>query len=108
MLIISIIAFLALIIFIVSTLAAIMGKYQLYWVSAIGIYIFSFLAGFSIGQITVGLTFIPLTLAIGHSLGWIKNKIHSGVFLCIGILIGYLMVFYVDDANLFFPFTFFS
>jgi hypothetical protein len=108
LLIFSIIAFSALIVAVLSIFYAIKGYYQLYWVSAIGIYIFSFLAGFSIGQITVGLTFIPLTLAIGFSLGWIKNKVHSLITLCIGILIGFLMVLYVDDAWLFFPFWFLS
>ena len=107
-LIYSVIAFSALIIAIVSAIAAIKGKYRFYWISAIAIYIFSFLAGFSIGQITVGLTFIPLLLAIGHSLGWIKNKKHSGIFVGIGINIGFLMVTYVDDAWLFFPFMLFS
>jgi hypothetical protein len=104
----SVIAFSALIVAIVSIFFAIRGKYQFYWISAIGIYIFSFIAGFSIGQITVGLTFIPLTLAIGYSFGWIRNKIHSSIFLCLGILIGFLMVLYVDDAWLFFPFCFFN
>ncbi|WP_245902264.1 hypothetical protein [Gracilibacillus dipsosauri] len=77
----SVIAFSALFIAIVSIFFAIRGKYQFYWVSAVGIYVFSFLAGFSIGQMTVGLTFIPLTLAIGYSFGWIKNKMHSIIFL---------------------------
>jgi hypothetical protein len=108
MLIFSVIAFLSLIVAIVSTFFAFKGKHQLYWISAIGIYIFSFLAGFSIGQMTVGLTFIPLTLAIGYSFGWIKNKINSIIFLCLGSLIGFLMVLYVDDAWLFFPFWFLS
>jgi hypothetical protein len=99
----SLIAFSALIISIVSTFLAIRGKYQFYWISAIGIYFFSFIAGFSIGQMTIGLTFLPLTLAIGYSFGWIKNKIHSIIFLCLGILIGFLMVLYVDDAWLFYP-----
>lgn len=98
----SLIAFSALIVSIVSTVFAIKGKYQLYWISAIGIYIFSFLAGFSIGQLTVGLSFIPLTLAIGYSLGWIKNKVHSIIFLCLGTLIGFLMVNYVGSL-LFYP-----
>lgn len=98
----SVIAFFALIVAIVSTFFAIKGKYQLYWISAFGIYIFSFIAGFSIGQLTVGLTFIPLTLAIGYSLGWIKNKVHSIIFLCLGTLIGFLMVIYVGDL-LFYP-----
>ncbi|MDQ0888905.1 hypothetical protein QFZ81_003993 [Paenibacillus sp. V4I9] len=98
----SVIAFSALIVAIVSSFLAIKGKYQLYWISAIGIYIFSLLAGFSIGQLTVGLTFIPLTLAIGYSLGWIKNKVHSIIFLCLGTLIGFLMVIYVGNL-LFYP-----
>jgi len=87
----------------VSTFHGIRGKYRFYWLSAIGIYIFSLIAGFSIGQMTVGLTFIPLTLAIGYSFGWIKSKTHSNIFLCLGILIGVLMVLYVDDAWLFYP-----
>lgn len=108
MLIFSVIAFFALIVAIVSTFFAIKGRYHLYWVSAIGIYVFSFLAGFSIGQMTVGLTFIPLTLAIGYSFGWIKNKKQSSLFLCLGILIGFLMVIYVGNL-LFYPlFTLFN
>ncbi|MGM0884263.1 MAG: hypothetical protein ACQEXQ_24885 [Bacillota bacterium] len=87
---------------IVSLFFAIKGKYQFYWICAIGIYIFSFLAGFSTGQLTVGLTFIPLTLAIGYSLGWIKNKEHRTIFLCLGTLIGFLMVIYVGNL-LFYP-----
>src|SRR4051812_12127878 len=102
MLIFSLIAFSALIVAIVSPFFAINGKYQFYWISAIGIYIFSFLAGFSIGQLTVGLTFIPLTLAIGYSLGWIKNKVHSIISLCLGTLIGFIMVIYVGNL-LFYP-----
>lgn len=104
----SAVAFSALIVAVFSIFYAIKSNYRLYWVSAIGMYIFSFLAGFSIGQITVGLTFIPLTLAIGFSLGWIKNKIHSIITLCLGVLVGLLMVLYVDDAWLFFPFSFLS
>lgn len=102
MLIFSVIAFSALVVAIVSLYFALKGKYQFYLVSAICIYIFSFLADFSIGQITVGLTFVPLTLAIGHSFGWIKNKTHSVIFLCIGIIIGYLMVIFVGKL-LFYP-----
>ncbi|WP_089610966.1 hypothetical protein [Dehalobacterium formicoaceticum] len=98
----SVIAYSALIIAIVSTFLAVKGKYQFYWISAMGIYIFSFLAGFSIGLITVGLTFIPLILAMGHSFGWIKNKRHSIIFLCIGIIIGFLMVMFIGSW-LFYP-----
>ncbi|WP_342429511.1 hypothetical protein [Neobacillus sp. FSL H8-0543] len=102
----SVIAFSALIVAVITITFAIKGRYQFYWIAAIGIYIFSFLAGFSIGQMTVGLTFIPLTLAIGYTFGSIKRKVHSLMFLCLGILIGFLMVLYVDDYWIFFPFWF--
>jgi len=98
----SIIAFSSLVIAIGSTYFASKGSFQLYWVSAFAIYIFSFLAGFSIGQLTVGFTFIPLSLAIGHSFRWIKSKKDSMYFICFGVLIGFLMVFFVDNL-LFYP-----
>ena len=98
----TVIAFTALIVAVVSIIIAIKGKYHFYWISAIGIYIFSFLAGFSIGQVTVGLTFIPLTLAVGFTFGRINNKVDSIFFLSSGILIGFLMVIYVGSW-LFYP-----
>jgi len=92
----------------VTTVFAIRGNYPFYWISAISIYIFSFLAGFSIGQLTIGLTFIPLTLAIGHTFGWIKTRIHTVMFVSLGILVGVVMVLFVDDAWLFFPLWFWA
>jgi hypothetical protein len=102
----SVIAFSALIVAVVSIVFAIKGRHQFYWIAAIGIYIFSFLAGFSIGQLTVGFTFIPLALAMGFTFGWIKSKVHRIMFICLGIIIGILSVLFVDDAWLFFPFWF--
>lgn len=102
----SIIAFSALIVAIVSALFAIFSKHQYYWLSAFGMYVFSFLAGFSIGQLTVGLTFIPISMGLGYSFGWINSKIRVVIFLFIGVLIGCFMVFFVDDVWLFFPFWF--
>jgi hypothetical protein len=102
----SVIAFSTLIVSVVSLVLAFKGRHQYYWTAAIGIYIFSFLAGFSIGQLTVGLTFIPLILAIGYTLGWIRSKVHMFMFLTLGIIIGFLMVLFVDDAWLFFPYWF--
>lgn len=98
----SVIAFSALIVATVSTFFAVKGQHQLYWVSAVAIYIFSFLAGFSIGQLTVGLTFVPLALAIGYSFGWIKNNRSSIIFLCSGILFGIFIMIYAGNL-LFYP-----
>lgn len=98
----SAIAFSSLIAASVSALFAARGKHQLYWISAIGIYIFSFVAGFSIGQLTVALAFVPLALAIGYSFGWITNKTQRAIFACAGALIGLLMAAYAGSA-LFYP-----
>lgn len=99
----SIIAFSALMATIVSTFFVIIGRHQLYWIAAIGIYIFSFIAGFSIGQLTVGLTFILLSLAIGYSFHWLRSKSRLSICLSSGVLIGLLMVLFVDDYWLFYP-----
>ncbi|MFD2656871.1 hypothetical protein [Gracilibacillus thailandensis] len=104
----TILAYSSLTVALLSVVLAVSGKRYYYWVSAIGIYIFSFLAGFSIGQLTVGLTFIPLVLAVGYTFGWIKNKAQILIVLSIGVLIGIIMVFFVDDKWVFLPFWIFS
>jgi len=100
----SIIAFSALVVAIVSLVIAISGKHRHYWICAIAIYIFSFIAGFSIGQLTVGLTFIPLSLAVGLSFGWIRRKSDYLWSVGAGTLIGVIVVLFVDDYWTFFPF----
>ncbi|MFC4559006.1 hypothetical protein ACFO3D_12460 [Virgibacillus kekensis] len=77
----------------------------MYWITALATYLFSFLAGFGIGQITVGFTFVFIILAIAHSFNWIKNGMHYMAFLVSGLVIGGLAITYVDDALLFFPFV---
>jgi hypothetical protein len=104
----TLIAFSALIVSIVSTFFAIKGKHQLYWIGAIGIYIFSLIAGFTIGQITVGLTFVLLALAIGYSFNLVKNKLNLTTCVGLGFLFGVLMVFYADHYWLFYPIKFLS
>jgi hypothetical protein len=99
----TVIAYGALFLAFIPIVIAVKGRPKYYWYSALGFYIFSFLAGFSIGQITVGLTFIPLSLAIGYSIGWIKKKLHIIFFLLLGVLIGITMVLFVEDRWLFFP-----
>ncbi|HET7658526.1 MAG TPA: hypothetical protein VFK37_09555 [Bacillales bacterium] len=81
---------------------------QFYWVAAGCIYVFSAMAGFSIGQLTVGLTFVFLVLALGYSFGWIKGKGQHSLAVGAGILIGGFAVLYVDDFWLFYPVSFLS
>lgn len=99
----SVIAYTTLLISIVLIFFAIKGKHQLYWIATIGIYFFSFITGFSIGQITVGFTFVLLALAIGYSFKLIKNKLHFTTCLGVGFLVGFFMIAFVDDSWLFFP-----
>lgn len=103
----SLLAYLSLFLFLVTTIFAIKGDHKYYWFAALFVYIFSFLSGFSVGQLTIGLTFIFLILAIGYSFKWIKTKFHALLSTGIGLVIAYLAVVYVDDAYLFFPLRFF-
>lgn len=86
------IAYGSLLICIMSVILAIKGIHQLYWISALSIYVFSFIAGFTIGLLTVGFTFVFLSLAIGYSLGRIKGKVNYSLFAGAGIIAGFLMV----------------
>ena len=101
------VAYFPLIVAVLAFILAVLGKRKFYWISALGIYLFSFIAGFSIGQLTVGLTFIPLLLAIGFSFDWIKTKANYLWTAGSGILIGIIVVAFVDDRYTFFPFWLF-
>ncbi|MGN8647281.1 hypothetical protein [Gracilibacillus sp. HCP3S3_G5_2] len=100
----TVIAYSSLIIAFVSVMLAIKGMRHYYWLAAFGCYLFSFLAGFSIGRLTVGLTFIPLALAIGYTFNWIQNNVHCFLFVCSGITIGLSIVLYVEMKWVFLPF----
>lgn len=104
----SIIAYASLSITIIALLLAITGNPKFYWLAALSNYIFSILAGFTIGQLTVGLTFLFLLLAIGHSFRLIKTKMNHGAFVLVGLFIGFVSVAFVDDYWLFFPLAFFG
>ncbi len=103
----SIIAYSLLILTVITTIIAILGRHNMYWVAAVCIYVFSFLAGFSIGQLTVGLTFVFLTLAFGYTFGLVKGKFSASLTLVVGILIGAVLVVFVDDYWLFYPLSLF-
>ena len=103
MFIFTFIAYMSLFIAIVATIFAIKGYHRHYWIAAVCIYIFSFLAGFSIGQLTVGFTFILIALAIGYTFGWIKTTIQVLTFTGIGAGIGLVIVLYAGKWK-FLPF----
>jgi hypothetical protein len=103
----TIIALAALLISFLSIRMAIRGKHKYYWIAALGSYIFSLIAGFSIGQVTVGFTFVLLSLAIGYTFRLIKDKYRLIGFVSFGILVGMMMVLIVDDFWLFYPLNLF-
>jgi|SRR5699024_4246949 len=108
MFIYTIIAYSLLLISFLTFFAGLKGRPIYYWISAFSMYIFSFLGGFSIGQITVGLTFIPLTLGIASAFGWFKRVVHHAFFAGVGFVIGIFLVILVGN-ELFYPiFMFFS
>lgn len=97
------IGFFVLISVVFVTFLAIKGNHQFYWVSAIGIYLLSyFVLFFGIGSIMAILSFVLLTLAIGYSFGWIRGIASSIIFICLGILVGILLVFLLGEY-LFYP-----
>ncbi|WP_462411670.1 hypothetical protein [Neobacillus sp. Marseille-QA0830] len=104
----SILLIISLFVSILSISLALNGKKRFYWLASFGIYIFSLIAAWSIGRITVGLTFVYLALAIGYSLNLVKNKIQITIWSGMGSLVGLVTVFFIDDAYLFFPLTLLS
>lgn len=106
MVILSVTAYGALLTAVAATMMAVRGAHHLYWVSAIATYIFSFLAGFSIGQFTVGLTFVFLTLAVGYTWGAKRAQCHGAVMVGAGLIIGFLMVALLG-SRLFLPLLYF-
>lgn len=103
----TVIAYSALLIAFSSLTLALRGRHSYYWVAGLATYIFSVLAGFSVGQLTVGLTFVFLALGAGYSLKLITKRNHLAMFAGTGIFIGIMMVLFVDDAWLFYPLTWF-
>jgi hypothetical protein len=101
--VLSIIAFLLLGIAVAVTLLGILSNYKWYWVAGILMYIFNYLAAFSIGLYTLSFTFVLWTLALAHSLGWIKRFRDSVAAVFIGLIIWIVVVSAVDDYWLFRP-----
>jgi hypothetical protein len=101
--VLSIIAFLSLGLAVAVTLLGIASNYKWYWVAGTFMYIFNYLAAFSIGLYTLSFTFILWTFALAHSLGWIKRFRDSAVAVFIGLIIWIVVVTTVDDYWLFRP-----
>src|SRR5690606_7766535 len=80
------IAFTVLAMFVVALAQAAGGNGRWYWYSSLCAYIFSCLAGFSIGLLTLVFVLILLSLAIGHSLNHITSWKDTLFFTAAGII----------------------
>lgn len=92
----------------VTIILASMSNWKWYWVAGLCMYIFSFLASWSIGGYTLSMAFALWALAIGHSLKLIKRLFHSVTAVVIGLALWGTMINTLDDAWWFLPFSIFS
>lgn len=63
------------------------SKSKKFWISGICMYLFSTLAGFSIGLYTLSIAFILFTIAIGHSFERIKKQHHSIISIVVALVL---------------------
>lgn len=75
-----------------------------YWWTGLAMYIFSFLAAWTIGLYLLVFPVVLWLLALARSLGWITRAWHYVPVIILGLTVWYLSVMYVDDAWLFLPF----
>lgn len=74
-----------------------------YWLTGVFMYLFSYLAGFSIGLYTLSFTFVFWALGFVYSLRLVKRFWHADLAVIIGLAGWYLCIIYVDDYFLFRP-----
>jgi len=79
------------------------GKPKWYWGAALSSYVCSFLGSFSIGLYMLSLTFIFLSLAVGHSFQLIRTRWHSVSAVAISLGLWALAITTIDDSVLFYP-----
>jgi len=87
---------------ILSIVFAIIVSYHFYWLAAVAIYTFSLIGGFSIGQATVALVFIPIVMGIGHALKRVNTNLEALVYLGFGCILTSLVLFFKMGNYLFY------
>jgi hypothetical protein len=78
-------------------------KTNWYFILSLCIYLFSFLAGFSIGLLTVSVAFILFALGIATLFNWNKKIWQSFVVGLIGFCTWLILVITIDDVYIFYP-----
>jgi hypothetical protein len=96
---------------VITMYLGIKGSSKWYWIAGLGIYLFSFIAGFSIGYYTVAFTFALWIYAAILSSGlikrhsWYSSALLGAVSIIIGIIIWYMLNYYGLHKWIFYPFT---
>lgn len=98
------IAFVMLILTAVFLVAAVQHHPGWYWAAGTMIYVFSFLGSFSIGLLTLSLTFCCFALAIAHQFRWIAQWKDRLITIVSALAAWLICIRYIDDQWLFFPF----
>ncbi|MUK87808.1 hypothetical protein GMD78_05255 [Ornithinibacillus sp. L9] len=75
---------------------------------ALFFYFLSFISAFSIGLYVLLGAVLFLVLGIAKSLNLLRKKINYLFFSLVSVVIWYLLISFVDDYYLFFPFAVFS
>ncbi|WP_298202660.1 hypothetical protein [Desulfosporosinus sp.] len=91
-----------------ATILAIANNKNWYWLAGLSMYIFSFLASWSIGGYTLSIAFAFWALAIGYSLKRIKKLSHIGIAVIIALIVWGAMIATLDDAWWYLPFSIFT
>lgn len=90
-----------------TTILANVSNKNWYWVAGLCMYIFSFLASWSIGGYTLSVVFALWALAIGYSLKLIKKFYHAIIAIVVGLAAWLVMINTLDDVWWFLPFSVF-
>lgn len=92
----------------ITIILAALSNRKWYWVAGLCMYIFSFLASWSIGGYTLSVAFVLWALAIGYSLKLIKKFYHAIIAVVVGIVAWAVIFNTLDDVYWFLPFSVFS
>lgn len=79
------------------------GKGKKYWISGTFMYMFSALAGFSIGLYTLVIAFILFSLAIGHSFDKIKKRRQVIISIVVAIVVWVIVINIYNGFWIFYP-----
>ncbi|KLU62922.1 hypothetical protein CEB3_c06740 [Peptococcaceae bacterium CEB3] len=78
-----------------------------YYISALMMYIFSFMTGFSIGYYVLSVTFALLALALAHSIVKVNRNLWNVLLSVVALIVGYvfwlMIIPYVPYSQFYWP-----